>query len=114
MSDSSDTPVSHTDLYHKLGRLEALIETMMASVNTFQGAIKDLHARIDSLEARQGTLEKRRATDYGGLTVLIGLFKDFAIPVAAILVAWMVASNRLEQQLPHNQPPAQRSLSQHG
>jgi hypothetical protein len=114
MNDSSDTPVSHVDLYHKLGRLEALIETMMTSVNTFQGAIKDLHARIDSLEARQGTLEKRRAIDYGGMAALVALIKDFAIPAMAILVAWMVASSKIEERLPHTEPKPQHSLSQHG
>lgn len=92
MPDSEGTtPVSHTDLYHKLGRLEALMETMMSSVSTFQLAIKDLHARIDNLEMRQNALEKRRSSDYGATHALISLGKDFAIPILAIIVAWLVA-----------------------
>jgi hypothetical protein len=85
------TPVSHVDLYHKLGRLEALMETMMTSVSTFQVAIKDLHSRIDNLEARQNTLERRRSSDFGATSAIIALVKDFAIPVLAIAVAWLVA-----------------------
>lgn len=85
------TPVSHADLYHKLGRLEALMETMMSSVSTFQVAIKDLHSRIDNLETRQNDLEKRRSTQYGATHALVSLGRDFAIPILAIVVAWLVA-----------------------
>ena len=88
--EDKDTQVSHTDLYHKLGRLEALMETMMSSVSSFQSAIKDLHSRIDSLENRQLILEKRRSTDSGAVGALVSLGKDFAIPLLAIAVAWLV------------------------
>jgi len=88
--EDRDPPVSHADLYHKLGRLEALMETMMSSVSSFQSAIKDLHSRIDLLENRQLVLEKRRSTDSGAVGALVSLGKDFAIPLLAIAVAWLV------------------------
>jgi hypothetical protein len=93
--EDKDAPVSHADLYHKLGRLEALMETMMSSVSSFQSAIKDLHSRIDSLENRQLILEKRRSTDSGAVGALVSLGKDFAIPLLAIAVAWLVAREGL-------------------
>jgi hypothetical protein len=87
--DQDSLQVSHVDLYHKLGRLEALMETMMSSVSTFQGAIKDLHNRIDNLETRQVALEKGRSSDRGASSALVTLAKDFAIPVLALVIAWM-------------------------
>jgi D-arabinose 1-dehydrogenase-like Zn-dependent alcohol dehydrogenase len=95
--DQNDYPVSHTDLYHKLGKLEGLIETMMSSFASFQTSIKDLHTRIDAVEARQSMLESRRASEYGGTHALIGLAKDFAIPVMAITVAWLISREKNAQ-----------------
>ena len=89
--EQNDYPISHTDLYHKLGKLEGLIETMMTSFASFQTSIKDLHARIDVIESRQAVLESRRASDFGGTRALISLGKDFAIPIMAITVAWLVS-----------------------
>lgn len=101
MGDQNDNQISHADLYHKLGKLEGLMETMMTSVSSFQVAIKDLHSRIDNLEARQGALEKKRSSDYGATHALIGLGKDFAIPVLAIAVAWLLG----REKLPENPEP---------
>jgi uncharacterized protein YprB with RNaseH-like and TPR domain len=98
MSEAEQAPVSHVDLYHKLGRLEALMETMMSSVSTFQTAIRDLHSRIDNLEQRQSYLEKRRASENGALGALVSLGKDFAVPVLAIVIAWMAARGAINNQ----------------
>lgn len=91
--DSNDQSVSHVDLYHKLGKLEGLMETMMASVSTFQLAIKDVHSRIDALEKRQTELENKRSSQNGAMSALTGLGKDFIIPVLAVIVTWFVAKD---------------------
>lgn len=105
-----ETQVSHTDLYHKLGKLEGLMETMMNSVSTFQIAIKDVHSRIDALEQRQNILEQNKSSSNGAISALTTIGKDFLIPVLAITVAWLVArqeitdnSNmrQLQEPLPH-------------
>lgn len=89
--DSSEAPVSHADLYHKLGRMEALLETMMTSLGNFQITIKDIHTRIDALEARQNTLENSTSSATGAKSALTSLIKDYAIPVLAVAVTWFVA-----------------------
>jgi hypothetical protein len=113
MNEAEQSPVSHVDLYHKLGRLEALMETMMSSVSAFQTAIRDLHSRIDNLEQRQSHLEKSRASENGALGALIGLGKDFAVPVMALVIAWMAArgavGNRLEAPKTEYHPGQQQS-----
>lgn len=93
--NENEAPVSHVDLYHKLGRMEALLETMMASIGNFQVAIKDLHSRIDSLEARQNALENSTSSSTGATSALTGLARDFAIPALAIAVAWLVAKGQV-------------------
>jgi hypothetical protein len=90
--DQADPRISHVDLFHKLGRVEALIETMMSSMSSFQAATKDIHARIDNIEKRQNASEAKDSVDRGASGALIALFKDFAIPVVAIAVTWMVAT----------------------
>jgi len=82
---------THADLYHKLGRMEALLETMMSSLGDNQGAIKDIHTRIDGVEKRQNTLEKLASSTSGATSALTGLVKDFAIPIMAIIIAVLVA-----------------------
>lgn len=110
--EGPDPQISHIDLYHKLGRLEALIETMMSSISTFQVAIKDVHARIDALEARQTTLETKQSSSTGAATVLATIAKDVAIPVAAILVTWLVATNEFsDDQKNQFQVPGQHIQS---
>lgn len=100
--DPLEPQVSHTDLYHKLGKLEGLMETMMASVSTFQIAIKDIHSRIDALEKRQTDLENNKATQSGAINVLTTLGRDFAIPVLAIAITWLVARQAPEVKVePH-------------
>jgi hypothetical protein len=109
--DSNDQSVSHVDLYHKLGKLEGLMETMMASVSTFQLAIKDVHSRIDALEKRQTELENKRSSQNGAMSALAVLGKDFAIPILAVVVTWSVAKStspppdalpQILEQTPHH------------
>lgn len=110
--EDRDVQVSHIDLYHKLGKLEGIMESMMTSVSSFQAAVKDIHARIDALEDRQTILEKRQSQDKGANNAIAGLFKDFAIPVLAIVITWMVTAsesnmnekiNSLENQIKSSQ-----------
>lgn len=106
------SPVSHTDLYHKLGKLEGLMETMMASVSAFQLAIKDVHSRIDAIERRQNEIEKIKSSQTGATSALSTLGRDFIIPVLAIAITWVVARDTpVKQNIIHNtpsgsQPPA--------
>ena len=93
--ENNDPQISHIDLYHKLGRLEALIETMMSSLSTFQVAIKDIHSRIDALEARQTSLETKQSSVNGATNAIAGLAKDFAIPLLAVAVTWLVATGEI-------------------
>jgi hypothetical protein len=78
-----DQPVSHVDLYHKLGRLEAMTENVMGAVSSFQVAVRDLHARLDTLEEKQRAMES---------ATISSLFRDFAIPVVAIGLTWYIAT----------------------
>jgi len=91
--EQQDGSVSHVDLYHKLGKLEGLMETMMSSVSTFQLAIKDVHARIDAIERRQNDIENSRSLQTGATSTLATIGKDFIIPVLAILITWLVAKD---------------------
>jgi hypothetical protein len=108
--DPQETPVSHTDLYHKLGKLEGLMETMMASVSAFQLAIKDVHSRIDAIERRQNEIEKTKSSQSGAASALTTLGKDFAIPVFAILITWLIARDTpVKQNIIHNTPERPQS-----
>lgn len=111
--EGNDPQISHIDLYHKLGRLEALIETMMSSISTFQVAIKDVHARIDALEARQTTLETKQSSSNGAATVLATIAKDVAIPIAAILVTWLIAANEFSREKPSSSEPFRQHIQSH-
>lgn len=106
--DPLETQVSHTDLYHKLGKLEGLMETMMASVSAFQLAIKDIHSRIDALEQRQTNLENKKSSQAGATSALTILGRDFAIPVLAIVITWLVARDTPRDHAPqtHQQKDA--------
>lgn len=101
-----DKEYTHTDLYHKLGRMEALLETMMSSLGNSQVAIKDIHTRIDGVEARQNTLEKLTSSTSGATSALTGLAKDFAIPIMTIIIAVLVA----REQVTDNMKPKPLSL----
>jgi ABC-type Fe2+-enterobactin transport system substrate-binding protein len=101
--DNNESQVSHVDLYHKLGKLEGLMETMMASISSFQSAIKDVHTRIDSLENRQTILEQKQSANSGAASAISVAAKDFLIPVLAITVAWLVAFAETRNTAPH--PP---------
>ena len=101
--DRDDAPVSHVDLYHKLGKLEGLMQTMTSSMSAFQSAIMDIHGRIDALEKRQSDLENKRSLDRGALSAITGLGRDFAIPIAAIMIAWLVARGEVAE-VPQRQP----------
>lgn len=98
-----DPQVSHVDLYHKLGKVEGILETMMTSIASFQSAVKDIHARIDALEDRQTILEKRQSQDRGANNALTGLAKDFAIPVMAIAITWLISRS---SPAPSFKPPS--------
>ena len=99
--DTSDREkeYTHADLYHKLGRMEALLETMMSSLGNSQVAIKDIHTRIDGVEARQNTLEKLTSSTSGATSALTGLAKDFAIPIMTIVIAVLVAREQVTDNI---------------
>jgi len=101
--ENNEPPVSHVDLYHKLGRMEALLETMMASISAFQGTVKDIHARIDAIEARQNRIENSTSSSKGAAAAVTGLFKDFAIPLLAVSLTWLIARERVKDSQPR--PP---------
>lgn len=105
--DQYEPQVSHTDLYHKLGKLEGLMETMMASVSSFQVAIKDVHSRIDSLEKRQAELEQKKSSQTGASSALTALGRDFAIPILAIAITWLVAREKPSEPTTHHIPESQ-------
>ena len=94
-----DKEYTHADLYHKLGRMEALLETMMSSLSNSQVAIKDIHTRIDGVEARQNTLEKLTSSTSGATSALTGLAKDFAIPIMTIVIAVLVAREQVTDNI---------------
>lgn len=93
MPEFPDQQVSHVDLYHKLGRLEAMMENVMGAVSSFQTAVKDLHSRIDAIEKKQQELEATTSSTKGATSAISSLFKDFAIPVVAIGLTWYIATS---------------------
>lgn len=92
MPEFPDQPVSHVDLYHKLGRLEAMTENVMGAVSSFQVAVRDLHARLDTLEEKQRAMESATSSTNGATSAISSLFRDFAIPVVAIGLTWYIAT----------------------
>lgn len=75
--------------------MEALLETMMANLGNFQVAIKDIHTRIDALETRQNALENSTSSANGATSALTTLAKDFAIPILAVAVTWLIAKEQV-------------------
>lgn len=122
MDEDFRSPISHSEIYLKLGKLEGLMETMMASVTVFQSSIKDVHTRIDRIEGRQAAVEaahtrrlelideveqiKRKqesielssASSKGALSAILTGIRDFAVPLLALVVTWMVAVREVEKK----------------
>ena len=94
-----DKEYTHADLYHMLGRMEALLEKMMSNLSNSQVSIKDIHTRIDGVEARQNTLEKLTSSTSGATSALTGLVKDFAIPIMTIVIAVLVAREQVTDNI---------------
>lgn len=101
--ESDQIQVSHVDLYHKLGKLEGLMQTLTTNITTFQAAISDLHGRIDAVERRQNELERNNSSSFGGIAALSGFAKDFFLPALAVAVAWFIAKSE-PGNLPTHQP----------
>jgi hypothetical protein len=78
--------------------MEALLETMMASIGTFQSTVKDIHARIDAVEARQNRIERSTSSSNGALSAVTGLIKDFAIPLLAVAVTWLITHEQINNK----------------
>lgn len=113
MSAEQDKPVSHGDIYHKLGKLEGVMDTMVTTVGSFHAAVRDVHTRIDSLEARQHALESRQFQENGASSALSTLMKDYALPLAAVAVAWFAGRSQAPASPPaHVQPQAQPGIIQ--
>lgn len=107
MPEPFDQPVSHVDLYHKLGRLEAMMENVMTAVSSFQTAVKDLHSRIDTIEEKQRELEAATSASKGATGAISTLFKDFAIPIVAIGLTWYITTGEKKEIEPHKHVPPQ-------
>jgi hypothetical protein len=85
--------------------MEALLETMMASIGTFQGTVKDIHARIDAIELRQSKIENSTSSSKGATSALTGLVKDFAIPLLAVSLTWLIAREKVKEGQPRSPLP---------
>lgn len=101
--DPDETKVSHIDLYHKLGKLEGLMETMMTSMSSFQTAMRDIHGRIDAVEARQTLLEQKSSSGNAAQNAIISLGRDLVIPVLMIIVTWVAARSTASNEAPNRQ-----------
>jgi hypothetical protein len=98
--EKSDSQISQNEIYLKLGKLEGLMETLSSNVSGFQMSLKDIHARIDVIETRQTIMENSISSSKGAANGIVSLARDFAIPILAIVIAWMVGKDSISISRP--------------
>lgn len=98
--EKNDPQISQNEIYLKLGKLEGLMETLTSNVSGFQMSLKDIHARIDVIETRQMTMENSISSSKGAANGIVSLARDFAIPILAIVIAWMVGKDSISISRP--------------
>jgi hypothetical protein len=80
--------VSHVDIYHKLGKLEGLMEVICHSHQEFTQSVKDIHERIDSVEKRIAPIELKQSSNNGSVGILTLLSSMFVGPLLIGLILW--------------------------
>ena len=80
--------VSHVDIYHKLGKLEGLMEVICHSHQEFAQSVKDIHERIDSVEKRIAPIELKQSSNNGSVGILTLLSSMFVGPLLIGLILW--------------------------
>jgi hypothetical protein len=80
--------VSHVDIYHKLGKLEGLMEVICRSHQEFTQSVKDIHERIDSVEKRIAPIELKQSSNNGSVSILTLLSSMFIGPLLIGIILW--------------------------
>lgn len=98
--DNEERSISHNDIYLQLGKLQGLMEAMTSNVSNFNGSLKAIHERIDTMEDRQIKIEGSLSSSNGATSSLVSLGRDFAIPILAIFIAWLVGKDSIRIEKP--------------
>jgi hypothetical protein len=80
--------VSHVDIYHKLGKLEGLMEVICHSHQEFAQSVKDVHERIDSVEKRIAPIELKQSSNNGSVSIITLFLSMFIGPLLIGLILW--------------------------
>lgn len=80
------------------------MQATTTAITNFQDAIKDIHRRIDIIEQRFSAIESTNSNAKGANSALWSLVKDLVIPVSAIIISYVIATNALTEE---KQKPAE-------
>jgi len=96
--------IDAADLYHRLGKLEGLIELNSKTHLATQEQLQVLASALSTLQAKQSSLEaamdSNRAVSSAGYEGL----KSIVIPIAAIIVTYIVARGTTPPCQNHSNP----------
>lgn len=87
---SEPSSISHIDIYHKLGKLEGMMENICNSQREFTQSFKDLHQRIDTVEARIGPIEQRQSSNTGSVSTITFIVSMMVAPVLVGFIVWQL------------------------
>jgi hypothetical protein len=82
--------VSTADLYHRLGKLEGLIELNSKAHLATQEQLQVMASALSTLQAKQSTLEGAMASHRAVSSAGYEGLKSLVIPIAAIVATYMV------------------------
>jgi hypothetical protein len=86
--------VSSADLYHRLGKLEGLIELNSQALLATQNNLQALTAALGSLQSKQSTLEGSIGSHRSSTSGVVDVFRSFIVPLLAIVVTYGLATRQ--------------------
>ena len=83
--------ISGADLYHRLGKLEGLIELNSQALLATQNNLQALTSALGALQNKQSVLEGSFGSHKSSTNSVVDIVRSFAIPILAIVVSYGVA-----------------------
>ena len=83
--------VSGADLYHRLGKLEGLIELNSQALLATQNNLQALTSALGTLQNKQSALEGSFGSHKNSTNGIVDIFRSFAVPILAIFVSYSIA-----------------------
>ena len=93
MNHQEPSDISHVEIYHKLGKLEALMEVICNSHREFTQSVKDLHQRIDAVEARIAPIEQKQSSNSGSVSTIVLLTSLIVAPIIVGFSIWYLTKS---------------------